>query len=135
VDWEWSESQRELLAFTQAVSELRRRHPALRRREFFRDDLLGSGKAGLVWLRGDGVPFTADDWNNPWTRCFGMLLEGEETVLVLFNAFEAPLPFRLPAAGRWEVDLDTRSAAVATSQFEAGAVYQLEARSLAVLHS
>jgi isoamylase len=151
LNWEWSQSQRELLTFAQALSALRRRHPVFRLREFFRDHLLGGGKAGLVWLRGDGMPLTTDDWTNPWTRCFGMLLEGEavadipedgkvvrdETMLVLFNAFDAPLPFRLPMPGPWEVMLDTRSALVPTPgpQFDAGAVYQLEARSLAVLHT
>jgi hypothetical protein len=56
---------------------------------------------------------------------------------VLINAFEAPLPFRLPLPGPWEVVLDTRSSIVSTPspQFDAGSVYQLEARSLAVLHT
>jgi len=151
VNWGLSESQRDLLEFARGLSQLYRRHPTFRRHHFFQDCPIRNGKTGLAWIRWDGVPLSPDDWSNAWTRCFGMLLDGDQfrevdehgqeirddTMLLLFNAFEAALPFRLPThelSKPWELVLDTRLAKLPEPlpRLEAETVFHLEARSMAV---
>jgi isoamylase len=125
VDWKHSESGQELFNFLKGLNYFYHQHPSFRRQHFFQDCPIRNGKAGLAWLRWDGVPLNYDDWNNPWTKCFGMLMDGEhfsevddhghplrdDSMLLLFNAVESGLPFRLPELREdteWELVLDTR---------------------------
>jgi glycogen operon protein len=152
VNWELSESRAELLQFARIVSQLFHLHPTFRRKHFFQDHPVNEGKAGLTWLRWDGVALTADDLANPWTRCFGMLLDGDlfhevddhgndirdDTMLLLFNASEIGIPFRLPLRAskrHWELLLDTRFASLPMPppKFDSENPFLLESRSMAVL--
>ena len=102
-------------------------------------------------MRWDGVPLNNDDWNNPWTKCFGMLIDNEhftevddhghllhdDSILLLFNAVESDLPFRLPELGdnqEWELVLDTRYPRLLEPRprHKTKSLYPLEARSTAL---
>ena len=55
VHWDLDARGEELLAFTREVFALRRRHPVLRRRSFFRGaPVAGDGTKDVTWLRPDG---------------------------------------------------------------------------------
>ncbi len=130
LNWDLNRSRRKLLEFTKFVIQLRREHPVLRRRNFFRGRLMRGGKFKDVrWLRPDGNEMTEEDWNNPHAHCLTMLLAGDaesidevdergnqisdDTLLLLLNAHYEPVTFTLPAyfgnEGQWELVLDTRS--------------------------
>jgi glycogen operon protein len=47
-----------------------------------------------------------EDWRSPFARCLGMLIPGEEDLLLLLNAHHEPVAFTLPS-GEWSVILDT----------------------------
>jgi len=113
VRWEVEPREADLLAFVRHVLALRREHPALRRRSFFRAARPEEGGSDLQWLRADGREMTAADWSSPATRVVGMMFRGEphgaaveggETFLLLLNPDVAShfvhLP-RLPRAGAW----------------------------------
>ncbi len=153
VDWKLDRPRRELLEFTRLVIQYFHEHPVLRRRKFFQGrKIRGSEVKDLAWFRPDGKEMADEDWNNPDARSLGLRLAGDgigeidargnrvgdDTLLILLNAHHEPLPFVLPAHRakvRWELLLDTREATGTRRQrpLRGGEVYDLEARSLALL--
>jgi len=152
IDWNLDRNKRELLEFTRRLTRLFHQHPVLRRRSFFQGrKIRGSEVKDLAWFRPDGHEMTDEDWNNPFARCLGLRLAGDaieeldergnriidDTLLILLNAHHEPLPFVLPAHRRkvrWQVVVDTaRPQMKQQRSLRGGEVYQLEARSLALL--
>ncbi|HXH82571.1 MAG TPA: glycogen debranching protein GlgX, partial [Candidatus Tectomicrobia bacterium] len=124
-DWHLDGRRAALLAFTRFLVQLRRRHPVLRRRQFFYGRRIYADVKDLTWVRPDGHEMTPEDWTNADTRCFGLRVAGDaieevdargerivdDTFLILLNAFWEPVPFVLPAhhrGVRWEPIVDTR---------------------------
>jgi glycogen operon protein len=115
VDWDLDADAEKLLAFTRKILELRKRHPALRRRTYPK-------ASDVSWLTPQGGEMTQGDWNLPFARCLGMLLLGDrlaerdargattedDDLLILLNAHHEPIDFRLPDEG-WTVLVDTAS--------------------------
>ena len=153
-DWRMDRRARELLAFTRQVVLLRRKHPVLRRRQFFQGRRIrGSDVKDLAWFRPDGKEMTDEDWNQGYLRSLGLRLAGnaieekdekgrpilDETLLVLLNAHHEPLPFTLPAhkrSVRWRMILNTAAPKQGTQQsttLRGGTQFHLQGRSLAVL--
>ncbi len=152
-DWNLDRARQDLLGFTRRLIRLRRRHPGLRRRQFFYGRRIrGSEVKDLAWFRPDGKEMTEEDWTNPHTRCLGLRLAGDAipevddrgrrivdaTFLILLNAHHEPLPFVLPAhrrGVRWQpmVDTRTRDGRVRERARRGGESYELEARSLVLL--
>jgi isoamylase len=115
--WTLDGRARELLAFTRQVFAIRRQHPVLRRRSFFRGaPVSGDGVKDVTWLRPDGVEMTAEDWSRPDGHVLGLLIHGEssdeiddrgravagETLLLVLNAGPAHCAFALPKLGAWQ---------------------------------
>src|SRR5262249_50582791 len=76
MDWRHSDARLDFLRFTRQLIALRKRHPALRRREFFR----GGGPNGdmepdVIW---HGVEPHAPDFS-PGSRTLAMALDGSQT--------------------------------------------------------
>jgi glycogen operon protein len=66
VHWDLEDWQRELLAFTQRIFQIRHSNPVLRRRSFFRGQVVNSsGAKDLSWVRSDGQEMTVADWLDP----------------------------------------------------------------------
>jgi glycogen operon protein len=149
-DWELDERQEELLAFTSRLIELRRSHPAFRRRKFFLGRRIhGSDVKDITWFRPDGKVMTQKEWTAAWNKALAVRLGGDalgeldpdgnpvtdDNLLVLLSAHHEPLPFTLPTTAdgaRWELVLDTRSATPGESVLLGGGEsYELADRSLA----
>ncbi|HLW13118.1 MAG TPA: glycogen debranching enzyme GlgX, partial [Casimicrobiaceae bacterium] len=153
LDWNPDEWQRRMFAFTARVIALRNRHPLFRRRTFF----FGRGRArrdadvaDILWLNPDGGEMTDVEWSQSSARCLGAQLSGrglaerddhgepvtDDDVLLLLNAHDDRIPFRLPNDGRdWTVAVDT-SYAEGFPEVPAvgpGAEYPLQGRSLVLL--
>jgi len=58
------------------------------------------------WLKPQGGEMSEEDWRSPFARCLGMLVPGEESLLLLLNAHHEAVAFTLPA-GEWTTILDT----------------------------
>jgi glycogen operon protein len=132
---------------------LRRAHPVLRRRDFFRGVAVGeAGRKDIAWLKPDGPEMTPEEWEKDFARCLGMWLNGDDlpetdergrqlhdaSFLVLFNAHHDVIPFRLPdpgAGASWVGEVDTASDTgdVPPDRARPRDSYPLQGRSLVVL--
>lgn len=148
LDWKLNDHRKSLLAFTERLLRLRRTQPVLRRRRFLRG-VAANGMKDVTWLAANGQEMPPDAWGSADLRWLGMLLDGGaadevddlghrfsgDTLLVLFNAHDAAVPFTLvsaPAASAWECLIDTFDRRRELNIWRAGDNYTLEARSVAV---
>ncbi|MEU5099225.1 glycogen debranching protein GlgX [Streptomyces sp. NPDC020996] len=155
IDWRLTEEQRGLVDLTRYLIGLRRDHPVLRRRRFFRGETVrhaGQPLPDLVWLAPDAREMTEEDWQRPDAHSVGVFLNGDaiaeldargrrvvdDSFLLLFNSYWEPMTFRLPDVAygeRWRTLLDTAEAQDAPDEVEhkAGTEMTVEARSLVLL--
>jgi isoamylase len=145
VHWDLDGRGAALLAFTRELFALRRRHPVLRRRSFFRGaPVAGDGTKDVTWLRPDGAELTPEDWGRGDAHALGMLVHGEasdeiddrgrpvagDTLLLLLNGGGEPCTFTLPAMGSWRELVNT---AHPNRRARPLATYELRRHSLALL--
>jgi glycogen operon protein len=150
------EDGRALEAFTRRLLELRRRYPVLRRTRFLTgeptgDDAAVEGVRDVIWLSCDGSEMDAARWDDPNTRCLGMLLDGrapssavprpahDASVLLVFNAWHEPVSFSVPEhpeEGRpWLRLMDTTEPDAPPAPLSAGDKLPVGGRSLVLLAS
>ncbi|MGD0268479.1 MAG: glycogen debranching protein GlgX [Candidatus Sulfotelmatobacter sp.] len=151
--WVLQPEDRNLLAFVQRMINLRKRHPVFRRRRFFQGrPIKGANVKDVLWLNPKGSEMSEDEWRDASVRCLGMFLAGQgleetdergrkvgdENFLVLLNAHHEDVAFTLPAFhpgfvwGAW-MDTSRDDGLHPAGTYDSGAVYPLQARSLAVL--
>ena len=122
-DWSLAETEMELFEFTKRLISFRRQHPVLRRRKFFQGRKLFGASKDITWLQANGTEMTEEAWNQSKVQTIGMILSGDamdefnqegvriedETLLILLNASESNVEFRIPksTAERWELLFDT----------------------------
>jgi isoamylase len=124
-DWEQAERHDDLVDFTRRLIKLRAEHPVLRRGAFLTgEEPLDSGLPDAWWFRPDGLRMTRRNWQDDSVRCLGVFLNGyeipgtdaageritDDSFLVLFNAGNDPVDFRLPTrrfGAMWVVELTT----------------------------
>ena len=124
-DWDLSDEDQALLAFTRRLVALRRNHPVLRRHSFLR----GAGaEVGVVpdafWFGSDGRRMPNRKWRDPSEKVLGLFLNGgaiteqdplgepitDDSILLLANGWHDDVTFTVPAArfGRqWSFELGT----------------------------
>jgi isoamylase len=150
-DWQLDERGERLLEFTRRLIELRRTHPVFRRAHFLTGMALeGTMLPDVWWLRPDGRRMARRDWETPGGGALGVFLNGEgipdltpdgqrvvdTSFIVLFNAHEESVTFRLPAArfGRvWELVLSTADPQAERWTFVARGEVVVEGRALVLL--
>ena len=152
LDWNLSDEQRAMLAFTRDLLRLRKGHPVFRRRHFFQGRAIhGSEIKDLYWLKSDGSEMSEarlvlQDMSAPsaWfcraIRSPRPAKQGKRLVgasfAILLNAHHEPLPFRLGARRRelrWWCVFDTALPEAEMRVFEHMSIFPLQARSAAVL--
>jgi isoamylase len=137
VDWSRAAVERDLLAFTQKLARLRRRHPVFRRRRFFTGSYPGTGDGpggdstvDIAWLTPSGDEMTESDWRASYAKSVAVFLNGsaitepdprgdrvtDRKFLLLFNAGADPITFTIPealggagSAADWEIVIDTET--------------------------
>jgi glycogen operon protein len=152
VNWELSDSQKELLEFTRGLVRLRNDHPVLRRRRFFHGDTGVDGLGDLVWFTPNGKEMQNGDWSRDDARAVAVFLNGDaisepdprgepvvdDSFLILLNGNYQALEFLLPAkeyGSSWQVVVDTTSPSggAAYEQHPAASTIKIEARGTLVL--
>ena len=151
-DWELDERGEAMLTFTRRLLEIRRAHPALRRRRFFQGrPIHGSEIHDISWLHPDGSVMEDSEWDEGWRRTLAIRLGGEaigeldpegdpvrdDNLLLLFNAHHEPIEFTLPTAGAgagWQPLIDTRDADQPedADPIPGGEIFEMEGRSVAL---
>jgi glycogen operon protein len=133
LDWDLDDARQALLAFTKRLVALRAEVPALRADAFLYPDPV-NGSSG--WFAPDGARLGAEDWRR---HALQTVLNGTggPSVLLLLNADAEPTTFTLPpTSGRWQLRVDTRSAAApAPDAQDGGTTYELPGRTTAVFVS
>jgi glycogen operon protein len=153
-DWDQTDASRQLLAFTRGLISFFRGHPVLRRRRFFQGRRIrGSSVKDLTWYGATGQEMTDEQWGAAETLTIGLRMAGDaidergprgerivdDTLLLILNAAEDGVEFRLPNGGRgsWELVLDTRRADPPRErggeQHEGGSAYSVAPRSVVLL--
>jgi glycogen operon protein len=147
-------SKESLLCFVRRVLQLRKEHPALRRRRFFRGRRIhGSDVRDITWFRPDGEEMSEEDWAEHWARALAVRLAGDaleeldpdtgerlvdSNLLLLLNAHSEPVTFSCPAVTEgehWEVVLDTTDplGEADAAEVPGGGEYELRDRAMALL--
>jgi glycogen operon protein len=153
LDWSLDPEQQAFLEFAARMIELRRRHPVFSRRRFLQADAINAdGLKEIVWLTPEGNEMTETEWNQHFVRCIGIYLAGaaierrdrhgkpvtDNNFMVLFNAHHEEIPFELPqfiSEKSWWTVFDTAAEGDPFEQrrYQAGSLYPLQGRSLALL--
>ena len=109
---DWQSADKELVAFTAGLIQLRKRFGQLSRNAWLTGQSNASGGKDVIWWHPDGHEMTEHDWHAAPGGALGMLLspdedrsfptEGQkrETLLALFNRNREEIGFRLPP-GLW----------------------------------
>jgi isoamylase len=141
MDWELDERRQRLLKFTRLVFAIRTQNRVLRRRTFFRGEVVShEGLKDLTWLRPDGTEMTQAEWDAGDNHVLGMLVHGQatdetddrgrpiegDTMLLLVNGSPDAVTFTPPSLDEggeqgWTVLVDTAAGepgAVETEQVE-----------------
>jgi glycogen operon protein len=148
-DWSLVETHREVFRFCRELIAFRRRHPTLRRRQFFTGRIVpGRSIADINWYDQNAQP---KNWQND-EQSLMCLVDGtlppdgrlpfDDDLLLLLNASPKPVSFRLPAADYpqipWRRFLDTGESYPADihpqedgPEFLAETRYRLMSRSMA----
>jgi isoamylase len=151
ISWfHWEDRDDGLTEFTRRLISLRKTHPVFRRTTFFQGR--GDELPDVWWMRPDGRKMTQRDWRNGGARAIGVFLNGDElamqtmrgeevhdeSFLLLFNAHDAPIPFRMPTrrfGARWKLELSTAEpdAEEGSRSWGAREDVEVEARSILLL--
>jgi glycogen operon protein len=154
VSWyDWGKLDRVMLDFTRRLLELRREHPAFRRRRWFQGrPIRGTGAKDIAWFTPLGQEMSDEDWQAGFAKSMIVFLNGEaiespgplgervvdDSFLLLVNASEGDLEFQLPQetfGRRWVKLVDTAQPLLGLSldEYDAKSVLRLTARSLMLL--
>ena len=154
VDWSLRTEHEVQLAFTRTLSELRRKHPVLRRRRFFEGHpvpVAGEALRDIAWFTPGGAEMLAEDWATGYAKSVGVFLNGDaigypdqrgqevvdDSFLLLFNAADQGIDFTLPNlnyAERWQIVIDTTSPLGGDeASLKAESTVHVEGRSVQVL--
>ncbi|WP_403025413.1 glycogen debranching protein GlgX [Salinibacterium sp. GXW1014] len=152
----WDDADQPLVAFTAAISRLRRDHPVFRRSRFFHGRPVRRGEGepvpDIVWFGPEGEPMQPEDWDEQLNRSVGVFLNGlgirerdargrpvtDVNFLVYFNAAPEDVEVVLPPdeySPQWEIVVDTAGEEVDTVARPAGARQTIAARSLVVMRA
>ena len=125
LDWRQCEKNLDLLRFVRRLLAIRKAHPLLRRRHFFKGSRMGgSDNKDIIWLNRSGEEMSDEEWHSARAWCLGLLMNGstigeyddrgrlvkDDNLLLLLNAGKEAAKFglqRLPQDSPWRLELDT----------------------------
>lgn len=150
----WDSIDEPLIEFTAALVRLRREHPTFRRSRFFNGRPVrreaGAPVPDIAWLRPDGTEMQPEDWDSGFGRAVGVFLNGagirerdargesiaDNHFIVLFNAGDDPVEFRIPAveySPRWDILVDTAGERADDENIDPGSTVTVQAKAMLVL--
>lgn len=127
IDWSLTDTQKDLMHFTQRLVKLRNDHPVFRRRRFFAGTPHKHGDAtigDIAWFTPDGEEMADASWNDYHAKSVVVFLNGgaidepdergqaivDDNFILAFNASEVDLDVTLPPSAygdHWNLVIDT----------------------------
>ena len=114
ISWiDWKRADRDLIAFTARLAELRRTYPVIHEDRFRHGKEIVPGFCDLDWLDERDLFLTEEDWQNPEGRALvarraRLRSDGKiEVLALLMNSGEDAVEFALPAELKWTLLLDS----------------------------
>ncbi|HEY7305662.1 MAG TPA: glycogen debranching protein GlgX [Bryobacteraceae bacterium] len=140
-DWTLVERNHDLFRFWKRMIEFRKRHPALRRGQFFTGTMNERGLMDIAW---HGTKLNSPGWLDPGGRALAVTLagfKGDGDLHIMLNMYWESLDFELPSIQRriWLKAVDTAQpppfdiADFGAELPVAGNLYQVNWRSVVVL--
>ncbi|HEV7465144.1 MAG TPA: alpha-amylase family glycosyl hydrolase, partial [Candidatus Dormibacteraeota bacterium] len=153
ISWlDWTDVDKDMLAFARRVIALRAGHAVLRRQRFFHGQVgRGVRRKDIAWFRRDGREMRDEHWGNDQRQSLGALLNGElipdrgprgeritgDSLLLLFHSSHEDTLWQLPSGwgDDWEVILDTAAPEEppGTRRCRGGEALPVVSRSLVIL--
>ena len=152
VDWDIKADQKALLEFTRRLIRMRREHPVLRRRRFFKGAATRGGESDLgevEWFTPGGAHMTDEEWNQPWARATMVFYNGsaigepnrfgqrivDDDFLLLLNAAPETVEFTIPDVvyGRTWLTVANTDDDTDAARRSSGETITVNARSVVVL--
>ena len=154
MDWELKKDQKDILEFTTELIKIRKEHPVVRRRRFFKGDASHGGESEvgeIEWFRPDATPMEDEDWNEWFARAVMVFLNGDhiaepdrrgnpvkdDDLLVAFNASDSDIEFTVPEGDHhepWTLLISTDpSQKKSLKPLQAGDSFMAISRSITVL--
>ncbi len=104
----------------------------------------------IAWLRPDGTEMQPEDWDSGFGRAVGVFLNGDgirerdrrgepiadNHFIVLFNAGDEPVDFKIPAveySPRWDILVDTAGERADVDDIDPGSTVMVQAKAMLVL--
>ena len=145
--WDLKEKGQALLAFTKTLTALRHKYPVLRHSRFLSGEVnTDDGFKDVTWIATSGEEMQDSNWDDPNTRCFGMLIDGraqetglrkkgsKDTMLIVFNGWWDGVGFTLPQTpdgSGWSLLIDTNQPGLTGDPaFKKGDAYEVTGRSV-----
>jgi glycogen operon protein len=155
ISWfNWKEADRDLLAFTQQLINLRKHHPVFCRRRWFKGQpIKGVGLEDIAWFLPDGSEMSDVNWQQDYAKSLAVFLNGralravgpkgenivDDSFYVIFNASHLPLSYTLPTerfGQNWQIVLDTNEGfAEDTKEYAPGESIQVHGHSIVLLRA
>jgi glycogen operon protein len=124
LSWEFDGAAEEVFEFARQAIALRKEQPVLARKYFLTGEPPAEGlPRDVMWWNPAGREMKSSDWEDGYTRCFGMWLPGRglqeigrdghprqsDSVFLLMNAHYEAVQVRMPAlqGERWQLKLAT----------------------------
>jgi isoamylase len=151
--YDWDAIDQDLLRFVRRLLRLRREHPVLRRRHWFRGRAIhGADVKDIAWFNPDGQQMREAHWGEGYAKSVAVFLDGrsvaspggpsatsDDRFFLIFNAHHEAIDYTLPGAAwaeDWRLELDTSRDRDpfpdARTTLEARATARVEGRSLMV---
>jgi glycogen operon protein len=153
ISWiDWEKADQDLIAFTAALIQLRKKHPAFSRKHWFKGrPVKAKGITDIAWFLPDATEMTEEHWKTGYAKSLAIFLYGgglhtvdqenkpivDDSFYMIFNAHSGPLEFKLPEAkyGKcWKLLWDT-SGKKNKKEYEPGSVIKAGDRSVILLQA
>lgn len=154
-NWDFDDSQKDLLEFVSKLIHLRLEHPVLHRRRFFTGREPGDPDDKIPqveWMDHTGSIMDMEDWSNTHAFSVMIYLNGSDipeadwygnqmvdnNFILIFNAHYEPIMFTLPDeryGKKWRLVVDTHNPKGPELNYEAGFAITAQSRSFLLLMS
>lgn len=148
LQWQkFTPAQRDRYIFERKINAFRQEHPIFSNIDNASAEKMPNGQPSWEWINTSGNPMQQNDWDFPYNRFLGYVLNGQDKdgkrfdddfVVLASGNPDGAIDVKLPAApngGKWEVVFDTSQSATHKdrSTYQAGGVYAVKPQSVVVL--